>query len=284
MYRPQKPYESEISLDERRDHHVRTLFWLCYDLDKNISLRSGQPPLLTREYCDLTPPANYWGYYDRLPEWTTNTARDGLPPRVPCDTQLCCLKEDIYRLLFSPQAFSITDGILLLRIRQLDNELESWRLSIPSEFRPQLSIPANHPLFAAKTNILHNLRCIHLQLEYHYLTTVIHTTVRRCRAGGTDASTLPEDLHNVVHSSYDLSLEASRSVLDFLRMSQDSLAEQEFRFVPQQHLSQSFEMGRSLPPGLIASAVKLSSTRLWRSCRSSSTFSFTHWDQNPKAA
>lgn len=126
-------------------------------------------------------------------------------------------------MLYAPEAFRITDSQLLLRIRQLDDELERWRTSIPLEFRPKLSITPSAALIA-ETDAARILRYSRLQLEYHYLLTVIHTTVRRCGSSYAEHVKMPEDLHVVVHSSVDLSLEASRSTLIFLRASLTSLA------------------------------------------------------------
>jgi hypothetical protein len=154
---------------------------------------------------------------------------DKFPFHIPGDPSLCCLKEKIYRLLFSPHAFKISDGDLVLRIRQLDADLESWRLSIPPELRPTLSIFPNRSVLTTEAYIPWDIRGVYLQLEYHHLVTAIHTTVRRCGADSPESRDLPDDLHSVIHSSCDLSLEASRSMLTFLKNSVLVLAEKEFR-------------------------------------------------------
>ena len=56
--------------------------------------------------------------------------------------------------------------------------------------------------------------------------TVIHTTVRKCTAEASDGI---QDLHDVVHSSFDISLMASRSTFWCLRFLIDTIAEQAFR-------------------------------------------------------
>ncbi|KAL4800997.1 hypothetical protein BDV19DRAFT_384008 [Aspergillus venezuelensis] len=56
-------------------------------------------------------------------------------------------------------------------------------------------------------------RTINLQLDYLFTMINIHTLVRKC--GDLEAN-LPDDLHSVVHSSADLSIEASRSIFRFL--------------------------------------------------------------------
>jgi hypothetical protein len=228
-YQPLELYEYEMSWAERQRHHLRMLFWLCYSSDKDISLRSGQPPLLTEQYCDLTVPESCTSYCAHLLELDEAITCDKYHSHIPGDPSLCCLKEKIYRLLFSAQAFKISDGDLVLRIRQLDEDLESWRLSIATEFRPKLSISPSQPELTTEAHILRDIRGAHLQLEYHHLVTAIHTTVRRCGADSPESHDLPDDLHSVIHSSCDLSLEASRSMLTFLKKSTLVLAEMESR-------------------------------------------------------
>ncbi|KAI0902829.1 hypothetical protein F4823DRAFT_637786 [Ustulina deusta] len=190
-YQPTNHAGLEFTWAERQGHHLRVLFWLCYISDKDISLRSGQAPLLTEEFCDLAIPECCIG-----------------------DPGLWRLKEKIYRLLFSPHSFKISDGELVFRIRQLDDDLESWRLSIPPEIRPKLSIPPIKTTSTQEPYVTPDIRCPYLQLEYHHIVTAIHTTVKRCAF--------------VIHSSCNLSLEASRSTITFLKSSTTVLAEQEF--------------------------------------------------------
>ncbi|KAI1752460.1 hypothetical protein F4782DRAFT_500213 [Xylaria castorea] len=220
-YEPTRHIGPESTWAERQGYHLRILFWLCYILDKDISLRSGQPPLLTEEYCDLTIPGSCTSYSETITINRYYFHMRGNPG-------LCSLKETIYRLLFSPQAFKLSDGELVLRIRRLDDDLESWRLSILPELRPKLSIPAIQTIQTQDPYTMLDIRRAHLQLEYHHLVTAIHMTVRRCGADYREHKDLPDDLHNVIHSSCDLSLEASRSTITFLKSPTTALAEQEF--------------------------------------------------------
>ncbi|KAJ5083331.1 hypothetical protein N7456_012758 [Penicillium angulare] len=222
---------------EREKSHVRLLFWLCYMLDKDISLRTGNPPLLIDEYCDLTPPNNHLDSYtyvstqDRLFENDDDRSGNstlGSTAHLPGDIYLCHLKEKVYRLLLSARALKDNDNQLVLNIRQLDNEVEHWRLSIPINFRPALFVSQNSASNISDEDIPHTIRRIALQLEYHHLMTVIHTTVRRCTAEASDGT---RDLHDVVHSSFDISLMASRSTLWCLRYLIGTIADQAFRLI-----------------------------------------------------
>ncbi|KAF4996933.1 hypothetical protein FDECE_12256 [Fusarium decemcellulare] len=236
FHQPAKPYDPLISHAERRIRHIRTLFWLSYVFDKDISLRSGQPPLLIDDYCDLTLPENYTSRYDPLVSSDHDMINDsityeGLVPYLPGDIGLSRVKEKACLLLYSPKTFSLDDCQLLLNIRHLDNELENWRSSIPSEYRPRLTIQPGFPLFPPEMSMPQRMRHVKLQLEYHYLVTAIHTAVRRCGKAYAEVTDLPEDLHSVFHSSSDLSLEASRSTLVLLKSHLESLEDGGFWLV-----------------------------------------------------
>lgn len=216
--------DREDSYLGRRRDHIRKLFWLCYISDKDLALLSGLPPILANEYCDI-------GVFNKeclnhdvfLQSSSDATDVDNIGtiawnkaiPFLPDDPYLGLLKERIFRLLYSPSALKIIDSELLTRIRQLDDELESWRLSVPPALRPKLSILPGHSV-PTTTNFLTYLRSVQLQLEYHYLLTIIHTPVRRFGAAQGAETSPPEDLHSAMHSSIDLSLEASRSTLNLL--------------------------------------------------------------------
>ncbi|KAL3440376.1 hypothetical protein BJX65DRAFT_33389 [Aspergillus insuetus] len=180
--------------------HIRGLFWLCYTFDKDAAIRTGCHPLLTFAHCDLGGPGEY----------STQTSRYNLSR----DTNLAKIKETASRLLCSPRAFRYTESELLAHVRQLDDELEEWRMSIEPRSRPRLSIPPDYSLSTSATTTPEaRTRTINLQLDYLFTMINIHTLVRKC---GDLTRNLPDDLHSVVHSSADLSIEASRSIFRFL--------------------------------------------------------------------
>ena len=102
------------------------------------------------------------------------------------------------RQLFSAQALKYNDDQLLLHIRKLDDEIERWRLSIPNGFRPALFVSQNAFSNSPEEGIPHIIRRISLQLEYHHLMTVVHTTVRRY------TPTLLMDRRSSCRSSFEL--------------------------------------------------------------------------------
>lgn len=202
-------------------------------LDKDLAIRSGDPPLLTESYCDLTISIDLFDYYNYLPRLDdtygcTGQRVEHLAPHFTGDVGLSLLKEKVCYQLFSAHASKCSDDQLLLRIRKLDDEIESWRMSLPSIFRPALFFSHNNTsLDSSEEAVPLFTRRMSLQLEYHHLMTVIHTTVRRCAPSAPGDA---EDLHAVVHSSFDLSLMASRSTLLCLKLLLDKIGGQAFRF------------------------------------------------------
>lgn len=199
------------TLRECPEGHVRFVFWVCYMLDKDMAIRWGQPPCMLSDCCDLTPPP------------ATDPIHD-----LPIDTRLSIVKEEIFRLLYSPEALKAPYTELLVGIRHLDAKLENWRLSMPLGMRPRLTAPAS---FASSERSSRNLRAMAMQLEYHYTLTAIHATVRRGGSSLAEGENLPEDLHSVLHSSIDLILEAGRLTLLSMKELIESLDAESFWYV-----------------------------------------------------
>ncbi|KAF4973176.1 hypothetical protein FZEAL_9393 [Fusarium zealandicum] len=234
IYKPFKSYSLEATREERLSRQLRMLFWLCYIFDKDIALRTGQPPLMSDDYCDLTMPDDYMSCYFYLPDLDDNLAapslsNERLTPHLPGDPRLSHLKDKTSRRLYSAQAANKSDAELLRDIRELDEELEAWRLSIPPDFRPVLSISEKSNITLAGMNLPRSMRHITLHLEYHHLMTVIH------RASGRFSSLTSENSSDDdrawkggIQSSIALSLEASRSTLVYLRAAINGLAGEAF--------------------------------------------------------
>lgn len=187
-------------LGEPSKSHIRKLFWLCYCFDKDTCFRTASPPLLAHDWCEVDDPE----------EWSNSTAWYNQSR----DVYLARVKEKASQLLGSPQAFKYTEGELLSHVRQLDDDLEEWRLAIEPPYRPKLSVSSDSFNSLSSTMPAEKRpHAINLQLDYLFTMIHIHTMVRRC---GDLERNLPDDLHSVVHSSADLSIEASRSIFRFL--------------------------------------------------------------------
>lgn len=232
-YQPVKAYGAEATHKEREARQLRMLFWRCYLFDKDIALRTGQPPLMSDDCCDLTLPDNYVECYFYLPDLDESSSSasnmyEELTPYLPGDPRLSHLKDKTCRLLYSAQALRKTGAELLRDIRELDDELENWRLSIPPDFRPTLSISENAAVPFPTMKLPWSMRHICLHVEYHHLMTTIHRASGRFYAIQADNAAKETEWNGAVESSIALSLEASRSTVIYLRAAVNGLAVEAF--------------------------------------------------------
>lgn len=178
--------------------HFRELFWLLYFSDKHISLRSGQPSAINDIECDLSLD-DYIGL-----EAVTHPTETV----YPSDLRLTVIKSRVSSMLYSPSCMYRSDSELLRDVRELDDELEEWRSSVPEHCRPRLAVGDA----SNATDLLeqHNfgMVAIFVHLEYLYLISAIHRACGRCTAWSND-----EGGPGAVASSLALSVQASRSTL-----------------------------------------------------------------------
>ncbi|KAF4342637.1 transcriptional activator Mut3p [Fusarium beomiforme] len=232
-YIPWKPRSSQITRSERERRQLRLLFWLCYIFDKDIALRTGQPPLMSDDYCDLTLPETYFEWYSYLPNLNESLPHlsfeeENLMPHLPGDPRLSHIKDKTSRILYSAQAAKKSHAQLLRDIRELDEELEAWRQSIPPAFRPALSITKESQVTLEGMHLPRSMRHITLHLEYHHLMTAIHRASGRCMEPESENSYDQPERVSGVASSIALALEASRSTLVYLRAAICGLASEAF--------------------------------------------------------
>ncbi|KAK9319400.1 hypothetical protein V1517DRAFT_332708 [Lipomyces orientalis] len=205
-----------MSYETRMRLHVRNLFWLCYTLDTEIALRSGQPPSISNEHCDLTLPPHYKEILYEHSFHDDPVANDDLVvPLYPSDLQLSIIKSRAQSALYSVNTLHKSDAQLLRDIRELDDELERWRMSLPPHCRPTLAFSEDMP---GNSNM--SMQTIILRLAYHHTVAIIHRASGRCRAWADYKSGEMEG----VSSSLALSVEASRSSLFYLRSAVHALA------------------------------------------------------------
>lgn len=206
--------QAEDDHTSRVRNQLRRLFWLSFKLDKDISLRTGQPPSINDEHCDLTLPKMDWwirsiddltgGSPSFLDEATITSAL------APDSLQLTIIKSQISTRLYSQSALKKGDAELLRDIRELDDELERWRTSVPPSYRPTLTFPRGTAV-VRKGRL--GMEEIILHFEYHYLMAMIHRASGRCRCWASGEGSGLEG----VSSSQALSVQASRSTLYFLK-------------------------------------------------------------------
>lgn len=232
-YKPMEAHGTKATRKERETQQLRLLFWLCYIFDKDIALRTGQPPVISGDYCNLTLPDNYMSCYFNLPDLneelgSSSIRHEELTPHFAGDLRLSHLKDKTCQLLYSAQAQKKSDADILRDIRGLDDELENWRLSIPPDLRPALSISEKQQVIVRNLKLPQSMRHITLHLEYHHLMTIIHRASERCSIFQTEKGIMERDLNLGVRSSIALSLEASRSTLIYLKAAIGGLASEAF--------------------------------------------------------
>ncbi|KAF5724158.1 transcriptional activator Mut3p [Fusarium mundagurra] len=198
-----------------------------------IALRTGQPPLMSDDYCDLTLPETYFDCYEYLPKLDRSIPKDSyeeesLMPHLPGDPRLSQLKDKTSRLLYSAQAAKKSHAQLLCDIRELDEELEAWRQSVPPSFRPALSITNESQVALQGMHLPRSMRHITLHLDYHHLMIAIHRASGRCMEPDPGNPNDQPEWVPGVESSNALALEASRSTLVYLRAAMCGVAGEAF--------------------------------------------------------
>lgn len=225
---PSPPDDRTLTRQEREELYLRDLFWLCYKLDKDMALRTGQPPLINDHFCNLTLPTSY---LDGRFEVSSPRSKSNNPTSrrrtslLPGDLRLDLLKSKVCKLLYSVESSEKSDAELLRSIRELDDELESWRVSIPSKFSPSLFVVRPN-IIDTDLDVHASMLHIELHLEYQHLLAVIHCASGRCTAASN--GTGKGEAGFGVQSSLELSIEASRSTLIYLKAVGHRIASEAF--------------------------------------------------------
>lgn len=216
-----RPKHRQLTMEEREDRHVRQLFWMCLYFDKDISLRTGYPPAIDDDVCDLTLPEGYeqrrWSSRTRDP---SNNTQDAF---FPGDMRLTLVKSHVVNSLYGNKSGVKSDAELLRTIRELDAELENWRSLIPREFAPALSVRKDIKL---ASNLSKTMSMLHVEMhvEYHLVLSVIHSASGSSPAANTQIGNLLPG----IQSSLDLSVEASRSTMVYLTAAADRIVSEAF--------------------------------------------------------
>lgn len=205
--------------------HLRNLFWFCYTLDKDLTLRTGEPHCLKDDDCNLDLPAKYEENIHLCLYYRPGTApADTSGPVFPCDLRLSKIKSRTFAALYSRDAFHKSDVDLLRSVRELDEELECWRVSIPEHLRPQLC-------FAPRDSRTESTFLVLMHMRYYCCVNLIHLAGSRCSSWRSTSPQAP-GMMDGLQSSLALSVEASRSLLLYLGDSSARVNAACFWYVP----------------------------------------------------
>jgi hypothetical protein len=153
----QEPGLSAAEIEQRK-----RVFWIAYTLDKDISLRTGQPPTQDEDNMDV----------ELLFENNNAPTRPGELNDTSFFNfrfRLAMIQGQIYKRLCSVKATkqSVTERVMAAR--ELEAMLQTWRKSVPYYFMPEYG----EPILQTPTSdpILHPVT---LQLAYFNSLTIIH--------------------------------------------------------------------------------------------------------------
>ncbi|KAJ5200475.1 transcriptional regulator family: Fungal Specific TF [Penicillium cf. griseofulvum] len=195
---------NEIHRTDQRSQHLRALFWHCYAIDKEFSIRKSQPPLINDADCDLDLPTTYAQETSARHFYMKPLSSKEL--LFPSDLRFSLLKSKIFRLLYSVHSQTLPEARRLQHIRELDQELSDLKLGYPVNCRPEFFATENAPDY-----LFHDLsmRGVNIHLEYYYCLGKIHGASSSCRIPSPQSwSPLP--------SSAELCFEAARSSLIYI--------------------------------------------------------------------
>ncbi|KAL5685192.1 hypothetical protein EMGR_004502 [Emarellia grisea] len=194
----------EDTAHKHQHQHLRALFWTFYAVDKEMSLRKCQPPMINDADCDLTLPDKYVAQSSEHQFFTSELSPKEL--LYPSDLRLAMLKSRVYHLLYSEQSLSHSRARRLQLIRELDQELNDLKSQFPSACKPDAVVSGSVPDY-----LIHDLslRGVNVHLEYYHCLSKIHGA----SAIGTPAlqSLAPPS------TSMELCYQAARSTLIYLR-------------------------------------------------------------------
>ncbi|KAH7310276.1 hypothetical protein BKA65DRAFT_164985 [Rhexocercosporidium sp. MPI-PUGE-AT-0058] len=215
--------------ESRVNTHIRKLFWICYISDKDSCVRIARPPSLHDSECDLTLPEEYGQTQNASPNSTSSepsNAHEYAHSNIIflSEIRLSILKSHIQSSLYSILALRKTDAELLRSVRELDDELEQWRVSLPADIRPTVSFSQDPSNSSCNPP---GLGAVIIRLEYHHCMGTIHQASSRCQAW----LQRPNAAMDGVSSSLELSIGASRSLLNYLLAAHRVLNKEFFRYI-----------------------------------------------------
>ncbi|KAK9356662.1 fungal-specific transcription factor domain-containing protein [Lipomyces doorenjongii] len=187
---------SSYGLSEDEVHRRQRIFWICYIIDKDMSLRTGRPPFIYDQDVSTDTPTEINSSYI-----FSNMIR------------FSQIQSRTYTRLYSAAASRVSETELLDTIGELDKELLEWRDSMPLQYRP------DHEIVEQDPRLLVHL--VYMHFAYYNCLTAIHRmsihhpTWRRPRRGAVTPSSAPRNPR--VFASAALCVQAARATIYLLK-------------------------------------------------------------------
>ncbi|KAK9378666.1 fungal-specific transcription factor domain-containing protein [Kockiozyma suomiensis] len=183
--------ESEINRRQR-------IFWVCYIIDKDMTLRTGRPPFISDQ------------------DVSTEVPTDDQKSIVPTELFMSLIRfsriqSKTYSRLYSAAASQLSQSELLDAIGELDKELLEWRDSMPLRYRPDHEIIEHDP-----RKLVHFL---YIHLTYYNCLTAIHRMSLHHPAWRREMSSSAREIHRNprVLASAALCVQAARASIYLLK-------------------------------------------------------------------
>ncbi|KAL2866026.1 fungal specific transcription factor domain-containing protein [Aspergillus lucknowensis] len=160
--------DDRVALSAQEREHRRNIFWIAYCLDREVSLRFGKPPAQSDDDMNIGLPAvPVSGSGQVIP--TMNRHNDFNIFRAQC--QLATIKGQLYKDLYSAAARDRPLGEIMASVGALDDKLQDWRKSLPSEYQPE---EPGLPTFP-KSSI--SVMLLFLQYSYYNCIIAMHQLI-----------------------------------------------------------------------------------------------------------
>lgn len=142
-----------ISMDEIEERKI--VFWTAYCLDRDISLKMGQPPVQDDEDMDVELPSgeNLDDGFDTTSFFNARIA-------------LAMIQGEIYKKLYSVKASRQSDIQQLVAVQELDLMLASWKTSAPMDFEGVTVVSLQQPITPETLQVL--------VMRLNYVNCLIH--------------------------------------------------------------------------------------------------------------
>ncbi|KAH7377570.1 fungal-specific transcription factor domain-containing protein [Cadophora sp. MPI-SDFR-AT-0126] len=152
----QNPGLSAAEIEQRK-----RVFWIAHFMDKDISLRTGRPPIQDDDDLDADEPSY-------------RTSRPGDANELnffKLRIDLARIQGRIYKQLLSVRANKQSVAERVLAVRTLEASLHRWKASVPVEYQQDYYPTQISPIAEQMTPVLHS---VILRLTYFHALNTIH--------------------------------------------------------------------------------------------------------------